>query len=146
MNTLTAIAPDVAQSTVAPQPDLVEPIRQVVEQYFDTLNRQNFQATAALFAEDGVLYPPFEAGVVGPVAIAHYLASEAIGIELCPHHAIIEPLEDGNFQVRVTGKVQMPLFGVNVSWNFVVSPQLQLCAVGIRLLAALEDLLRLKNS
>ena len=41
-----------------------------VLQYFETLNAGNFQATAALFAEDGILEAPFEDSLHGKEAIA----------------------------------------------------------------------------
>lgn len=41
-----------------------------VSLYFETLNTADFQATAALFAADGVLYPPFDSAVMGRDAIA----------------------------------------------------------------------------
>lgn len=52
--------------------------------YFETLNVGNFEACAALFAADGVMYPPFEEGLVGPEAIATYLHQEAQGMKLNP--------------------------------------------------------------
>jgi hypothetical protein len=33
--------------------------------YFETLNAGEFEATAALFAVDGVMRPPFESDIVG---------------------------------------------------------------------------------
>ena len=51
--------------------------------YFETLNAGDFEAGAALFAPDGVMYPPFESGITGSGAIANYLQQEAQG----PDHA-----------------------------------------------------------
>jgi hypothetical protein len=38
--------------------DVIGTSEPVILRYFETLNNKDFQATAALFAEDGVLEPP----------------------------------------------------------------------------------------
>lgn len=116
-----------------------------LQRYFETINAGSFQETAALFADDGVLFPPFEDGIVGPSAIATYLETEAIGMQLEPRQAIEQLLEDGNTQYKVGGKVQTSLFGVNVAWLFIVNPANEIVSVRIKLLAALEELLTLKR-
>ncbi len=55
-----------------------------VLRYFETLNAGEFEATAALFAEDGVMHPPFESGIVGPNAIAAYLNKKPKILKLTP--------------------------------------------------------------
>jgi hypothetical protein len=116
-----------------------------IEQYFALLNRGQFDAVAALFAPEGVLHPPFEAGVVGPDAIATYLKAEANGMQLQPKRMIREKLPDGGVQFQVNGKVQTSLFGVNVAWYFVINARNEILSVGVKLLAALEELLSLKR-
>ena len=63
-------------SVDAPTPMLmtIEGITEpTVLRYFETLNAGDFENTAALFAADGAIHPPFESGIVGPEAIAAYL-------------------------------------------------------------------------
>ncbi len=118
----------------------------VILQYFETLNSGEFQATAALFAEDGVMHPPFESGIAGPEAIAQYLDKEAQGIQLEPREGLVEILETGETQVHVSGKVQTALFGVNVSWLFVLATSpVQISSVRVKLLASPQELLNLKR-
>lgn len=113
--------------------------------YFESLNAGDFQSTAALFADDGVMYAPFESDIVGADAIAHYLQQEALGLKAEPHQGIIESQENDSIQVRVNGKVQMPLFGVNVSWLFILNSQQQIVSVVIKLLASPQELLNLRR-
>lgn len=114
--------------------------------YFATINAEEFQATADLFAEEGVLYPPFESAIVGREAIDAYLAREAKGIKLLPDRVItyIETIEATLY--RIMGKVQTPLFSVNVAWEFKLSSQLEILSVKIELLAKLEELLLKKTA
>jgi len=116
-----------------------------VEQYFALLNAGQFDEVAALFAPEGILYPPFEAGLVGSEAIATYLKAEAKGMRLQPRQIICESLPTGEMQFQVNGKVQTPLFGVNVAWYFVINGRNEILSVGVKLLAALEELLHLKR-
>ena len=113
--------------------------------YFETFNAQDFQATASLFAPDGALYPPFEAAVVGQEAIADYLSREAKGMKTLPQQETIRHLENGSTEYRVMGKVLTSLFSVNIAWDFVVDSQSQIVSVQVKLLAALEELLKLKT-
>jgi hypothetical protein len=116
-----------------------------IEQYFVLLNAGQFDEVAALFATEGVLYPPFDDGLVGPEAIAVYLKAEAKGMQLQPRRMIYESLPTGEVQFQVNGKVQTPLFGVNVTWYFVINARNEILSVGVKLLAALEELLHLKR-
>lgn len=131
-------------------PDLPEasPVMEIVQEtvacYFETLSAEDFQTTANLFAEGGILYPPFESAVIGREAIVTYLETEAKGLKLLPLNYITEPLEEGNVQCKVQGKVQTPLFSVNVAWHFILNSAFEMTSVQIKLLAALEELLRLK--
>ncbi|WP_009630262.1 nuclear transport factor 2 family protein [Synechocystis sp. PCC 7509] len=115
-----------------------------ISNYFQALN-SDFDATAALFAPDGVMYAPFESGLVGRDAIALYLQQEALGLLAEPHQGIIESQENDLVQIRVSGKVQMPLFGVNVSWLFVLNSQQQIVSVTVKLLASPQELLNLRR-
>lgn len=117
----------------------------VIDHYFETMNAANYPATAALFAADGVMHPPFEAAIVGQEAIVAYLETEAQGMQLEPRQGIAHTLESGETQVKVAGKVQTPLFGVNVNWLFVLNPQAQIVSVGIKLLASPQELLNLQR-
>ena len=120
--------------------------------YFGLLNAERYAEAAALFAEDGVLYPPFESGVVGPVAIAYYLETEAQGMRLQPREGITEtdpgdghgdgaPVE----QVQVVGKVQTSMFSVNVKWLFTLNAQGHLLSARVKLLASPQELLNLRS-
>ena len=117
----------------------------VVVNYFETLNAGDFAATAALFAEAGALCPPFEEPVVGPDAIAAYLEAEAKEMRLSPRQGIAETLENKQTQVQVSGKVETRWFGVNVSWQFVLSPENEILSATIKLLASPQELLSLKR-
>lgn len=120
-------------------------IRQTIQHYFDAFNAEQYAAIAQLFADDGVLYPPFEAAVVGREAIAAYLMTEAPDMRLSPLEAIIDTSDDNGYQVKVVGKVQTPLFGVNVAWYFTLNFDHQITSVGVNLLASLEQLLKLRR-
>jgi len=131
---------------IAPQPTLPriagidEPL---VQQYFATLNAEEFEGTVALFASDGVLFPPFEDGILGPEAIATYLRREARGMALHPRQGTSHPLDAETRQVEVTGYVKTPLFGINVRWIFVITDT-AIQSVGVVLLASLQELLQLR--
>ncbi|MBD2347172.1 ketosteroid isomerase family protein [Anabaena subtropica] len=112
--------------------------------YFATLNAGEFTATAALFAADGVMYPPFESGIVGPDAIAAYLEEEAQGIKADPREGLLETSEDGQIQVQVSGKAQTSWCGVNVLWLFTLNPEKQITYTQIKLLASPQELLALR--
>lgn len=116
-----------------------------ISQYFESLNAGDFPSTVALFATDGVMYAPFESGIVGAGAIASYLQQEALGLKAEPHQGIIESQEDNLVQIRVNGKVQMPLFGVNVSWLFILNSQQEIVSVTVKLLASPQELLNLRR-
>ena len=119
-------------------------IAPTVIRYFETLNAGEFEATAALFAGDGVLYAPFESGIVGPKAIATYLQQEAQGMKLHPRQGLTQTLDEGSLQVQVAGRVQTSWCGVNVSWLFILN-QHQIAAVTIKLLASPQELLSLQR-
>lgn len=113
--------------------------------YFETLNAEDFEACAALFAADGVMYPPFETGIVGSEAIANYLHQEAQGMKLEPREGISKSIENDCLEVQVAGKVQTSLFGVNVSWLFVLNQQREIFSTKIKLLASPQELLNIRR-
>ncbi len=112
--------------------------------YFETLNAGKFQATAALFADDGVMHPPFESDIIGPDAIAAYLHKEAQNIQANPHKGMSENWENDQIQVQVTGKAQTSWCGVNVSWLFILNQQRQIIYTQVKLLASPQELLSLR--
>ncbi|HYW22263.1 MAG TPA: ketosteroid isomerase family protein [Nodularia sp. (in: cyanobacteria)] len=120
---------------------IIEPI---ILHYFETLNAGQFPATAALFGDDGVMYPPFESGIVGQEAIALYLQQEAQKIQACPRQGIVETLENEQIQIQVTGKVQTSWCGVNVTWLFILNRQRQIIDAKIKLLGSPQELLALR--
>ncbi|AVZ29904.1 nuclear transport factor 2 family protein [Nodularia spumigena] len=121
---------------------IVEP---TIWRYFETLNAGEFAATAALFADDGVMHPPFESGIVGQEAIAIYLQQEAENIQACPRQGIVETLENDHIQIQVTGKAQTSWCGVNVTWYFILNQQRQISNAKIKLLGSPQELLALRR-
>ncbi|MFB2839635.1 ketosteroid isomerase family protein [Floridanema evergladense] len=113
--------------------------------YFQTINAGDFSATAALFAVEGELNPPFESPVVGRDAIAAYLQQEATEIKLLPREGTAEKTEDGYTQIQVKGKVKTPLFSVNVGWIFLLNNRQEIAAATIKLLASPQELLNLRR-
>ncbi len=134
--------PESASTTDISIEGITEP---VVLRYFETMNAGDYQATAALFAEMGALYPPFEKAIEGQEAIATYLEAEAKGMQLSPREGIAEANLNDQTQIQVSGKVQTPWFGVNVSWIFVLSPQQEILSTRIKLLASPQELLSLRR-
>lgn len=138
-------------SFAVPQTDSVYPDRidgvdeAVVLQYFQSLNAGNFETTSQLFAVDGMLEPPFEAAVIGPTAIAHYLNQEAQGIKLKPLRGTRTLLDNGCVSYEIVGNVQTPWFSVNVCWEMILSPTQEIFVVRVKLLASLQELLHLRQ-
>ena len=116
-----------------------------IKQYFQSLNASDYDKTASLFAESGVMHPPFESGITGRDAILSYLNKEAIDIKAYPREGVSEILEDNQTQIKVAGKVETPWFGVNVSWLFTLNVNLQILDVKIKLLASPQELLALRR-
>ena len=116
-----------------------------VLRYFETLNAGDFEATANLFAEDGVLHAPFEEPIIGRISIATYLKTEARGMQLEPQQGVSEILEDGNVEVQVSGRVQTSAFGINVAWLFLLNSDQKLLSVTVKLLASPQELLNLRS-
>ncbi|NJL46684.1 MAG: nuclear transport factor 2 family protein [Leptolyngbyaceae cyanobacterium SM2_5_2] len=116
-----------------------------VASYFENFNRADYQAVAALFGTDGSLHPPFKEPIVGPMAIAHYLAQEASGMQAMPTNSQTTVLAEGSRKITVKGRVKTPLFTVNVQWIFALTAEHSLQRVDIKLLASLQDLLQLNQ-
>ncbi len=116
-----------------------------VLRYFETLNAGDFEATANLFALDGVLHAPFEEPIIGSSSIATYLKTEARGMQLEPQQGVSQILEDGNVEVQVSGRVQTSAFGINVAWLFLLNSDQKLLSVTVKLLASPQELLNLRS-
>ncbi len=127
----------------------IEGIREpVVLSYFEAMNTDNFEAAIALFVPGGALQPPFKEPIVGHEAISAYMREEAKCLTMMPQQGISQVLADGSRQLKITGKVQTPWFGVNVAmntaWRFVLDPDGKIFYLGIDLLASPEELLNLR--
>ncbi len=119
-------------------------------QYFSALNSADYDKVAGLFAGEGILWPPFEAGVVGPEAIQQYLSAEAIGMRAFPKtwdtiESNTNPLSPANQRILVRGYVELPLFSVNVAWEFQVTASGAIQSVRVDLLASLEELVKFRR-
>jgi hypothetical protein len=113
--------------------------------YFETLNAGEFEETAALFAIDGLMRPPFESDIVGTDAIAAYLKQEGQNIKAFPKTGIAETGENGDIQMQVTGKAQTSWCSVNVLWLFILNHQRQILYTRIKLLASPQELLAFRR-
>ena len=142
MDSQTTLPTTESSQTEPIAPVITEP---TIAHYFETFNAADFEATANLFAPDGELHAPFESPIAGQEAIVAYLEQEAKGMRLEPRQFVSQILETGETEVKVSGKVQTPLFGVNVTWTFVLNERSEIVMAGVKLLAALEDLLKLKQ-
>ena len=125
--------------------DIAEIEESNIINYFKTINKEAFEQTAALFAEDGQLLAPFEKPLVGRDAIASYLAKEATGMKLLPQRGEIAISEDNTQQVDITGKVKTSLFAVNVGWYFNLNEEGKINRVRVKLLASPQELLNLQK-
>lgn len=116
--------------------------------YFTAINREDFTATAALFAEDGAMLAPFEKPIVGREKITAYLTKEATGMKLLPKIGVWETEEDTERYKKVKkvlGKVRTSLFSVNVAWYFTLNSEAQITSAKIKLLASPQELLNLQG-
>jgi limonene-1,2-epoxide hydrolase len=142
MSTVNLTVTDTAQETVT-----IEGINEkTISRYFETLNSGNFSAIAQLFADDGVMHPPFESQIAGIDAIVAYLQNEAQGIKAFPQRGTIQAIENDRIQVEVTGKAETSWCGVNVLWHFILNPQRQIIYTKVKLLASPKELLNLRKS
>jgi Orange carotenoid protein, N-terminal/Nuclear transport factor 2 (NTF2) domain len=118
-----------------------------VSSYMENMNAFDFQATVALFAEDGALQPPFQEPIVGKENILAYMREECYGLKLIPERGVSEAAEGEFTQIKVTGKVHTPWFGdsvgINLAWRFLLDPQGKIFLVAIDLLASPAELMNL---
>jgi len=134
---------------------------EAIQRYFDTINAKDFEQTAALFAEAGQLFPPFDKPIHGQEAIAQYLTKEASDMTFSPSHCAPEYAPEyapegasegalANSESAkaflVKGKVKNSLFAVNVSWLFSLSASDEIEFVKVKLLAKLNELLKLNQA
>jgi len=119
-----------------------------VLRYFEAMNRDQFDQAVALFEPNGALQPPFQEPIVGREAIVAYMREEAQGLNMRPVQGIVQILEDGSKQLKITGTVQTPWFGVNVgmniAWRFALNPVGQIFFVAIDMLATPQELVGLR--
>lgn len=113
--------------------------------YFEAMNAGDYATVASLFAAEGVMNPPFESSIAGHEAIVAYLDQEAKGMLLQPRQGVAQPLDVDTLEVTVTGKVQTPVFGVNVNWIFVLNRQSEIILARIKLIASPQELLSLRR-
>jgi hypothetical protein len=125
---------------------IVEP---AVLGYIEAMNADKFEDAIALFTPEGALQPPFQKPIVGREAIAKYMREEAQGLNMMPQQGICEVQPDGSKQLKITGVVQTPWFGVtvgmNISWRFLINPEGQIFFVAIDMLASPEELMNLRR-
>jgi Nuclear transport factor 2 (NTF2) domain len=123
-----------------------------IYEYFKNLNDGEFQAAAELFAEQGILSPPFEKPIQGRKAIAQYLQKEALGMKLYPERGRIFTSLDRESTLitqvhyQIQGRVSTAWFTVNVSWWIKLNDAKEIMLVEVKLLAALHDLLSLNRN
>lgn len=110
--------------------------------YFETLNAGEFEATSELFDLEGAMQAPFESPIVGRSEIADYLQREAVGLQAFPREGIAVP-ETTDYQI--TGKVQMPMFSVNVTWFFTLNDNQEITFTRIKLNATPQELMKLRG-
>ncbi|OKH53877.1 Red carotenoid-binding protein [Calothrix sp. HK-06] len=115
--------------------------------YMNNMNANDFDALIELFAPDGALQPPFQKPIVGKDAVFRFFREECQNLKLIPERGVIEPVEDGFTQIKVTGKVQTPWFGaavgMNMAWRFLLNPDDKVFFVAIDLLASPKELMNL---
>ncbi|GAB4386139.1 MAG: orange carotenoid protein N-terminal domain-containing protein [Elainellaceae cyanobacterium] len=115
--------------------------------YMENMNAFDFQAAVALFAKESALQPPFQQPIVGQENILRYMREECYGLKLIPERGMAEPGSDGFTQIKVTGKVETPWVGadmsINLAWRFLLDPQGTIFFVGIDVLDSPQELLNL---
>ena len=127
--------------------------QQIINSYFSHLNDRNFEEVANLFSLQGSLHPPFEKGICGRAAIRRYLEAEATGIQAFPQSINVQSNpagyisnEDSQISYQVMGYVKTSFFTINVGWLIQLNSEQEIVSVEVKLLADLQELLRLKVS
>lgn len=110
--------------------------------YFVRLNSGDNRGTAALFADRGRLAPPFENAIEGRNEIAAYLETEASGMSFWPESGALLIRDDNLAQYHIQGRVKTNYFTINVSWLIQLNAAKEILLVEVKLLAALEELLK----
>jgi hypothetical protein len=155
--TPTAKDPVIPPRNSAPQKKVVIKgiDNRTVQHYMERMNAFDFEAAVALFAPGGALQPPFEEPIIGRENILAYMRENCYGLRLKPERGVSEPVEGGFTPVKVTGKVQTPWFGANVTidlaWRFLLGSEGQqpvdreekIFFVAIDVLASPKELLNL---
>ena len=137
--------PSIDQNILIPIENIGEP---TIHKYFARLNSNNFTEAAELFAEEGYLKPPFEKLIKGKKKIADYFQREATSITCYPENGQLgSHSKDVTQQViykeyQIQGKVQIGLFTVNVQWLIQLNHANKFMAVEVKLLTALDELLK----
>jgi hypothetical protein len=124
-----------------------------IYEYFKKLNDGEFHLTAELFAERGVLIPPFEKPIQGRRAIAQYLQREAQSMKFWPEQGQILTSIEGEcnlekqqqLQYQIQGRVSTAWFTINVSWLINLNEDREIMIVEVKLLATFQDLLSLSS-
>ena len=116
-----------------------------IDAYFNSLNREDFKATAELFAERGCLKPPFEETIEGRAAISEYLEKEARGMKFCPETGAILLRDEVITHYHIQGYVKTNYFTIAVSWLIQLNLDNEIMLVEVKLLAALQELLKYKK-
>jgi len=137
-----------ARTEGAPQVAVAGVSDRAILSYFEAMNRDQFDVAIALFDPNGALQPPFQEPIVGRDAIRVYMREEAQGLNMMPEEGVSQTLPDGSKQVKITGKVQTPWFGVNVgmniAWRFALNPSGDIFFVAIDMLASPQELVNLR--
>ena len=113
--------------------------------YFNNLNSGKFAATAALFADNGCLHPPFERPIFDRDEIATYLEREARGMIFCPESGAMLIKDNDRTQYHIQGLVKSNYFTINVSWLIHLTPDNRILLVEVKLLATLAELLKVSR-
>lgn len=125
--------------------------QRLIEQYFETFNQQAFDQTAALFAAQGSLTPPFEGAIVGRGKVQAYLAKKAVNMHAQPEEwnfpADGDTVNDGPplYRVAVQGRVKAIVFQVSVLWEFEIAPTCEIAIARVKLIATPKELLSLRS-
>lgn len=119
---------------------------ETVRQYFETFNAGAFEATARLFAVDGVMHAPFRVDVAGRDAIATYLSTEAKGMQAVPQDMTTLTRADGSLESHVTGFAKFAGLKVKIAWIFHLNEAQAIVEVRIKLIASAQELLKMRDA
>jgi hypothetical protein len=117
----------------------------IIRCYFASFNAEDFDTTASLFAEDGLLRPPFDAVIEGRKEIAAYLRQEAKGMQIYPLKATLVDRTIDRCEYTVVGNAETPWFRINLTWQFIVNSNYEIVWTRVKLLASLQELLHLQH-